>query len=86
MLTGIEGQDVGRPQVRIQPNPTRGLLQLLTDPALLGERWEVTDLKGRIVRSGAFRTANQRVRLQGLSEGVYLFRSVDGVQRLVIQH
>ena len=86
LLTGIEGHEIGQPQVRIQPNPTRGHLQLLTDPALLGERWEVTDLKGRVVRSGAFRTANQRVRLHGLSEGVYLFRSVDGVQRLVIQH
>ena len=45
----------------------------------------VLDLGGRILRSGAFRSANQQLDLNGLGDGVYLFRSSDGVERLVIQ-
>ena len=85
LLTGIGALDPSGPLVKLQPNPNRGSVQLLVDPSLIGQPWEVLDLGGRILRSGAFRSANQQLDLAGLGDGVYLFRSTDGVERLVIQ-
>jgi hypothetical protein len=38
-----------------------------------------------VLIEGAFRSANQRLDLTELQDGVYLFRSEDGVERMVIQ-
>ena len=85
LLTGIGALDPSGSLVKLQPNPNRGSVQVLVDPSLIGHPWEVLDLGGRILRSGAFRSANQQLDLNGLGDGVYLFRSSDGVERLVIQ-
>ena len=85
LLSGIGALDREGPLVSLQPNPSRGNLQLLADPSFIGRTWSVVDLGGRVLAEGAFRSANQQLDLMGLKDGVYLFRSEDGVERIVIQ-
>ena len=51
------------------------------DPA-----WELLDLGGRTVKQGQFSSANDRILVEDLVDGVYLFRSDAGTERLVIQY
>ena len=86
LLSGIGALDPEGAMVSLQPNPSRGNLQLLADPSFIGRTWSVVDLGGRVLLEGTFRSANQRLDLTDLKDGVYLFQSEDGVERVVIQH
>jgi len=85
LVSGMGALDPTGPLVSLQPNPSRGHVQVLADPSFIGQTWSVADLGGRVLLEGAFRSANQRLDLTALTNGVYLFRSEDGVERLVIQ-
>ena len=85
LLSGIGALDPEGPLVSLHPNPSHGNIQLLAAPSFIGRAWSVVDLGGRVLLEGAFRSANQRLDLTGLKDGVYLFRSEDGVERVVIQ-
>ena len=85
LLSGIGALDPEGPLVSLQPNPSRGQVQILADPSFIGRNWSVVDLGGRLLLEGTFRSANQRFDLTGLQNGVYLFQSEDGVERMVIQ-
>ena len=86
LLTSVTPLERGMAEVRLQPNPASAQVQVLVDPTLLGTRWSLTDLGGRMVMHGEFSATNGRILLGGLSDGVYLFRNVAGAERLVIQH
>lgn len=85
LLSSVEPMKAPDPEIRLQPNPASGQVQVLVHPEFVGTAWSLFDLGGREVLAGTFRSANERIRLDGLSEGVYLFRYVKETQRLVIQ-
>ena len=85
LVSGMGALDPTGPLVSLQPNPSRGHVQVLADPSFTGQTWSVADLGGRVLLEGTFRSANQRLDLTALTNGVYLFRSEDGVERVVIQ-
>lgn len=74
------------PSIKLQPNPATDRVQLLVHPSYVGAPWTLLDLGGRTVRSGTFRSANDRILVGALPEGVYMFQGPEGTQRLVIQH
>ena len=86
LLTSVEPLDQPAPDVRIQPNPASNLVQVLVHPQFVGQTWELLDLGGRVLDAGEFRSANMRISLQGIPDGMLLFRSPYGTERLVIQH
>jgi len=86
LLSSVEPLKSPSPEIRLQPNPAYGQVQVLVHPEFVGTAWNLLDLGGRSVRNGTFRSANDRIKLDGLSEGVYFFRNDGGVERLVIQH
>ena len=86
LLTSVEPMDQPGPDVRIQPNPASNQVQVLVHPQFVGQPWELLDLGGRVLDAGEFRSANMRISLEGIPDGMVLFRSPKGTERLVIQH
>ena len=85
-FSGITEDQAEQANFRLQPNPAGKQVQLLNDPALLGTLWSLSDPMGRVVDEGVFRSTNQFLDVESMSEGVYLFRCRAGIERLVIQH
>ena len=85
LLSTVASMENSLSGVRVQPNPAARQVQVLVDPVLIGTPWSLSDLGGRILRNGRFEVTNGRILLDGLSNGVYLFRNATGVERLVIQ-
>jgi len=81
----VEGKAVDA-EFSLQPNPAGTRVQLVNDPALLGTTWSLSDPMGRVVDQGIFLSTHQFLDLKLRSEGVYLFRCLAGIERLVIQH
>lgn len=86
LLTSVEPLDREAPGVRLQPNPASDRIQLLAHPRFIGAFWTLRDLSGREVRSGQFKSGNDRILIGSLPDGVYLFQGPEGTERVVIQH
>ena len=85
LLSSVEPMERSAPGLQLQPNPAAARVQLLAHPDFVGSTWKLLDLGGRTVKTGRFGSANDRILLEGLVDGVYLFRSDAGTERLVIQ-
>lgn len=86
LLSSVEPMEQEAPSVRLQPNPASRQVQVLVHPRFVGQDWALVDLGGRLLESGVFGSPNERVLLEGIPDGVYLFHSPAGTERLVIQH
>ena len=86
LLTSVTPLEQDAPSIKLQPNPASERVQLLVHPTYIGATWQLLDLGGRTVQTGTFRSANDRILVGNLPEGVYMFQGPEGTQRLVIQH
>lgn len=58
-------------KISISPNPTNDFVKITTDLNLIGSKFNITDVAGRVVMNGVILHENQQVNLQALSNGVY---------------
>lgn len=86
LLSSVTPLEQAVPSIKLQPNPASDRVQLLVHPSYVGAAWQLLDLGGRTVQTGTFRSANDRILVGELPEGVYMFQGPEGTQRLVIQH
>jgi hypothetical protein len=86
LLSSVTPLEQEVPSIKLQPNPASDRVQLLVHPSYVGAAWQLLDLGGRTVQTGTFRSANDRILVGALPEGVYMFQGPEGTQRLVIQH
>jgi len=70
----IQDEDLGL--ISIYPNPASEMLTLHVDNPELFQYFEVTDLNGKVVSTGAIMTNNTNIDLFSMEAGVYLIRLV----------
>ncbi len=67
---GIDNNLINQ-KISISPNPTNDFITIKSDLNLIGSKFNITDVAGRVVMNGVILHENQQVNLQSLSSGVY---------------
>lgn len=81
---GVEQEQPARAEsLDVYPNPFANTIHV--DRAVPGQPWTLTDLTGRTVDAGVFRTATERITWNGLTPGVYVLSSGEQCIKLTKQ-
>jgi hypothetical protein len=70
-ISSIGLNDFGTQNVLLYPNPTNSLINVIVPTQLLGQDWELMDIRGRLVLSGQVEKETTIIQISGLARGSY---------------
>jgi hypothetical protein len=70
-VSSIGLNDFGTQNVLLYPNPTNLLINVIVPSQLLGQDWELMDIRGRLVLSGQVEKESTIIQISGLARGSY---------------
>ena len=70
-VSSIGLNDFGTQNVLLYPNPTNSLINVIVPSQLLGQDWELMDIRGRLVLSGQVEKETTIIQISGLARGSY---------------
>ena len=68
-----------KPSLDISPNPFNDYILVSCDASFKGMKFSICDLTGRVVCCGIISSDNQKISMENLSPGVYIFNTVESV-------
>lgn len=71
-------RDIISEKFNVYPNPASTQIFIKSTPRMIGKNYRLTDMSGITIMQGRINNANQAIRLESLSTGIYLLR-VEGV-------
>jgi len=79
LVTGIKENTLNHINLNIYPNPAKDNLTVsFTEQNMLGSTISITNMVGEVVIKETLNTLNQQIKLDQLSEGIYLVRVTNG--------
>jgi uncharacterized protein (TIGR02145 family) len=89
IVTNTQGSliELSEEVMRIYPNPTNSKLTIEISNGLIGKEYSITDFAGRELRRSIFNSAQEKIELNSLSNGVYFIqvRGTNIQQRIIKQ-
>ncbi|NBP71460.1 MAG: T9SS C-terminal target domain-containing protein, partial [Cytophagia bacterium] len=83
LVLGIEEAD--EKGVNAFPNPVSTVIKIVVEPKLIGYQFNLFDLRGNKVRSGAIVAATTPISVDDLQDGIYFIQVMDRVYKIVKQ-
>jgi hypothetical protein len=74
--SGLSNEELGA-KIRVYPNPTEGMLHLITNPSWNGSGYYVSDPIGKIIQQGTIEAENTFINLTHLPAGMYFLKVGD---------
>jgi len=68
-----ESKELGETNIKIYPNPVKGIINLNIGIKLFGNVYTIYDNTGRVVLTGIINQENTTIELGNLSDGIYMF-------------
>lgn len=73
-ITGVGINEISTTELAIYPVPASEFVYFKVSEALIGTSYQITDLTGKIVRTGKFENVTTKLAIQELSKGVYFVK------------
>jgi hypothetical protein len=70
-VSSIGLNDFGTQNVLLYPNPTNSLINVIVPTQLLGQDWELMDIRGKLILSGQVEKETTIIQISGLARGSY---------------
>ena len=85
-VSSIGLNDFGTQNVLLYPNPTNSLIKVIVPIQLLGQDWELMDIRGRLVLSGQVEKETSIIQISGLARGSYWLKIQTSHPILVVKN
>lgn len=82
--SAVNNQPIDKDQIRIFPNPNRGLLTVESQHTV-GAPYQIHSIQGQLVKRGVFRQERENLNLSSIPNGLYIL-SVDGKGFKIMKH
>ncbi|HPE77015.1 MAG TPA: lamin tail domain-containing protein [Draconibacterium sp.] len=82
-IVNLKNEIAGDSEIRFYPNPTNGIVNI-SGLKMKDTKLDIYNLNGVLVKSAVVNSVNSIINLESLNQGIYVVRSGNFVQRLVL--
>jgi hypothetical protein len=82
-IVNLKDEIAGDSEIRFYPNPTTGIVNI-SGLKMEATKLDIYNINGILVKSAVVNSSNSFINLESLNQGIYLVRSVNFVQRIVL--